>query len=66
MIVRLIAIIYFIRQAKRYANESKESRDSYTILTFLLIGISSICLFIGRAVYMIGSIVILTSDQSDS
>jgi hypothetical protein len=66
MIVRLIAIIYFIRQARMHRKNSSEgSQDNYTYLTFVFLGISSISLFLSRLIYMIGSFLIITSDGSE-
>lgn len=66
MMIRLIAIIYFIRQARMHRKNSSEgSRDNYTYLTFVFLGISSISLFLSRLIYMIGSFLIITSDGSE-
>ena len=66
MIVRLIAIIYFIRQARMHRNNSSEGcQDNYTFMTFVFLGISSISLFLSRLIYMIGSFLIITSDGSE-
>ena len=64
MMIRLIAIIYFIRQALMHRKNSSEgNRDNYTFLTFVFLGISSISLFLSRLIYMIGSFLIITSED---
>jgi len=61
MVIRLIAIIYFITQAIIHAKKGKENQDIYTFMTFLLLGISSISLFFGRLIYMIGSFMMIAT-----
>ena len=66
MMIGLIAIIYFIRQALIHCKNSSEgNRDNYTFLTFVFLGISSISLFLSRLIYMIGSFLIIMSDGSE-
>ena len=61
MIIRLIAIVYFISQACKHAKKSKENQDIYTYTTFVLLSISSICLFLGRLIFMVGSFIMITT-----
>jgi hypothetical protein len=66
MTIRLIAIVYFITQARIHRKNSSEgNRDNYTYLTFVFLGISSISLFLSRLIYMIASFLIITSDGSE-
>jgi hypothetical protein len=65
MLIRLYALIYFIREAKHHYHAQKEYRDPYTFMTFLLLGISSICLFVARLVYMIRNIVVIVGGDSE-
>ncbi len=58
-VIRCTGIIYFIVQAWKHARLSKEGQDKYTLYTFVLIGLSSVGLFLGRLNYLLGSYLIL-------
>lgn len=46
--IRVFAIVYFIRQALKYNRQKKEDKDPYTSATFLFFGISIFCVFFNR------------------
>lgn len=55
MALRLGGIYFFIKQAYKYSKMPQESRDMYSILTFLFLALSMIFLFISRLFVIISN-----------
>jgi hypothetical protein len=52
MLVRFLAVIFFIQQALRHSLHQGDKRDVYTYLTFLFLGISELCLTSNRVIQL--------------
>ena len=52
MMVRFVAVIFFIHQAVRHSLYQGEKRDVYTYLTFLFLAISELCLTSNRVLQL--------------
>ena len=49
LVARGICIVFFITQSIRYSRLAKDQRDNFTVLTFSLLALSLLSLFITRA-----------------
>ena len=52
-ITRFVGIVIFIIQAVKYSRHQNEQKDNFTIITFLFLAISLLCLFFQRIIVLI-------------
>jgi hypothetical protein len=53
MLIRFVGMCYFMRQAWLFSRVPIEKRDSFSIITFLFLALSMICLFLYRFIMIL-------------